>query len=141
MRPFRLLRTGDVDVLLVEDDPALAEMYRLGLVAEGYGVRVASDGPSGLQAALGQPPDLLLLDLRLPGLSGFELLARLRETRDGADIPVIVLSNYGELEVVSHGMALGVAEHLIKSETTPDRLVYVIRHLLTVVPTPPPVAG
>lgn len=142
MRGLRLLRTDDVDVLLVEDDRALAHMYQLKLVAEGYRVRIAADGPSGLAAALDQPPDLLLLDLRLPGLGGFEVLARLRETPRGAQIPVIVLSNFGELEVVDHGVALGVAEHLVKSETTPDRLVDVIRRILTVVPAPPPqVAG
>jgi DNA-binding response OmpR family regulator len=59
-----------LEILLVEDDETLANMYRLKLVAEGsYEVRIASDGPSGLVAALQRPPDLLLLDLRLPGLA------------------------------------------------------------------------
>jgi len=96
-----------LDVLLVEDDPALSEMYRLKLVQDGYQVRLASDGESGLEAALRRPPDLLLLDLRLPNLSGFELLERLRRVPGWIDPPVIVLSNYGDLEVIKRGQALG----------------------------------
>lgn len=122
--------TDFLDVLLVEDDPALSEMYRLKLVQDGYQVRLASDGLSGLEAALKHQPDLLLLDLRLPGLSGFALLERLRRVPGWTSLPVIVLSNYGELEVIKRGKALGVLEHLIKSQTTPASLIETIRRLL-----------
>ncbi len=119
-----------VDVLLVEDDPALAAMYRIKLLAEGYRVRTATDGPSGLAAALVRPPDVLLLDVRLPGFDGLELLARLREAPGGEAIPVLVLSNFGEQEVIDRGYELGVLDHLIKSQTTPAALVETIeRHL------------
>lgn len=123
------VRSG-VDVLLVEDDPALAAMYRIKLLAEGYDVRHAADGPSGLAAALARLPDLLLLDIRLPGFDGLELLSRLRQAQGGTMVPVIVLSNYAEHNVFERGLELGVLEHLIKSRTTPADLVEAIgRHL------------
>jgi len=120
---------------MVEDDPALARMYNLKLVDEGFRVRIATDGPGGLAAALHQPPDVLLLDIRLPGFDGYELLARLRQAPQGARVTVIVLSNYGELDVIHHGVAMGVAEHLVKSQTTPSALAAAIRrHLAETVP-------
>jgi len=120
----------DVDVLLVEDDPVLAAMYRIKLVAEGYQVRLAADGPGGLAAALARPPDVLLLDIRLPGFDGLELLSRLRNTPEGAGVPVLVLSNYGEHEVIERGRELGVLDHLIKAQTTPASLAETIRRHL-----------
>jgi two-component system, OmpR family, phosphate regulon response regulator PhoB len=131
---------GGLDVLLVEDDETLATMYRLKLVAEGYQVRVAGDGPSGLAAAIQRPPDLLLLDLRIPGFGGLDLLAKLRRAPGGAGVAVIVLSNYGELEVIERGQMLGVLDHLIKSQTTPGSLVDSIRHHLPEGPPKPTVA-
>jgi CheY-like chemotaxis protein len=124
------IRGVDLDILLVEDDLALAEMYRVKLAAEGHRVEIATDGPSGLLAALERPPQLLLLDIRLPGFDGLELLARLRQDHPaGADLPVIVLSNYGEPDVIERGAALGALAHLIKAQTTPASLAEKIRTL------------
>jgi len=135
----RAMDSSSLNILLVEDDETLAEMYRLKLVAEGYEVRVASDGPSGLAAALRRPPDLLLLDIRLPGFDGLELLDQLRRSPAGSSLPVFVFSNYGEMEMVERGRALGVAQHLIKSQTTPGTLVETIkRHLPEGPPAPTP---
>ena len=119
-----------LDVLLVEDDVHLAEMYRIKLSAEGHRVQIAGDGPSGLRAATERPPQLLLLDIRLPGFDGLELLAQLRRASSGTDVPVIVLSNYGEQDLIDRGLALGALAHLIKSETTPASLVEWIARLL-----------
>lgn len=122
---------GGREILLIEDDPALAVMYRIKLLAEGYRVRLAADGPSGLAATLACPPDLLLLDIRLPGFDGLELLARFRQAPGGDAVPVLVLSNYCERDVIDRGLELGVLGHLIKSQTTPASLVEAIReHLL-----------
>src|SRR5262245_19695034 len=119
-----------LDILLVEDDAALAQMYRIKLIREGHRVEVAGDGPSGLQAALERPPQLLLLDIRLPGFDGFELLARLRREPAGATLPVIVLSNYGDQEVLDRSHELGALAHLIKAQTQPPLLVAEIQRLL-----------
>ena len=119
-----------LDILLIEDDSALAEMYRIKLAAEGHRVAIATDGPSGLRAALERPPRLLLLDIRLPGFDGLELLARLRRDPRAGRVPVIVLSNFGEPDVIAEGTALGALAHLIKSQTTPGSLADTIRELV-----------
>ncbi|MFZ0179928.1 MAG: response regulator [Candidatus Dormiibacterota bacterium] len=112
----------DVRVLLIEDDAAAAEMYRLRLAADGYDVVVARDGEEGLRMASEEAPDFIYLDLRLPGLDGFEVLERLRGEAATTHIPVIILSNYGEPELRERGLKLGALEFLVKADTTPAQL-------------------
>jgi DNA-binding response OmpR family regulator len=113
---------NSIKVLLVEDEEEVAEMYRLRLVADGYDVVVAADGEAGLRAAFEEEPAFIFLDLRLPKLSGMELLARLRSSPTTRAIPVIVLTNMSEPELSYRGSALGVVEYMIKAETTPMQL-------------------
>jgi two-component system cell cycle response regulator len=112
----------DVKVLLIEDDVAAAEMYRLRLVADGYSVVIANNGVEGLRLASEEAPDFIYLDLRMPGLDGFEVLERLRSAPATMHIPVIILTNYGEPELRERGMRLGALEFLVKADTTPARL-------------------
>jgi two-component system, OmpR family, phosphate regulon response regulator PhoB len=112
----------EVSVLFIEDDPAVAEMYKLKLELDGYTVTVAKDGEEGLQIANEAPPDIVFLDTRLPKMDGFTVLERLRSAERTREIPVIILSNYGERELVDRGLKLGALEYLIKSQTTPANL-------------------
>jgi two-component system, OmpR family, alkaline phosphatase synthesis response regulator PhoP len=112
----------EVRLLFIEDDPAVAEMYKLKLELDGYTVTVAKDGEEGLQMANDRPPDIIFLDTRLPKMDGFAVLERLRSEERTAEIPVIILSNYGERELVDRGLKLGALEYLIKSQTTPANL-------------------
>jgi CheY-like chemotaxis protein len=112
----------DVKVLLIEDDEFAAEMYRLRLVADGYTVVLGQDGEEGLRMATDERPDFIYLDLRLPGLDGFEVLERLRSDPGTWHIPVIILSNYGEPELRERGLKLGALEFLVKADTTPAQL-------------------
>jgi two-component system, cell cycle response regulator len=111
-----------VKVLLIEDDEAAAEMYRLRLIADGYSVAVAEDGEQGLEMARSAAPDFIYLDIRLPKIDGFEVLVRLRNDPRTASIPVIILSNFGEPELRERGLQLGALEFLVKADTTPSRL-------------------
>jgi DNA-binding response OmpR family regulator len=112
----------DVRVLLIEDDVDAAEMYRLRLVAEGYKVVVAHDGVEGLRMATDESPDFIYLDLRLPGLDGFEVLERLRGEAATMHLPVVILTNYSEPELRERGLRLGALEFLVKADTTPAQL-------------------
>jgi two-component system, cell cycle response regulator len=112
----------DVKVLLIEDDAAAAEMYRLRLAADGYTVVIGRDGEEGLRMASDEAPDFIYLDLRLPGLDGFEVLERLRAEPATMHIPVIILTNYGEPELRERGLKLGALEFLVKADTTPAQL-------------------
>jgi DNA-binding response OmpR family regulator len=121
MGRLRILE-DDVKVLLIEDDDAAAEMYRLRLIADGYAVVVADDGEKGLAMAIAERPDFIYLDLRLPRIDGFEVLERLRTDPETAGIPVIILSNFGEPELRERGLKLGALEFLVKADTTPSHL-------------------
>src|SRR5438093_4685885 len=115
-------RPDDVRVLFVEDDASVAQMYRLKLELDGYAVDVAGDGITALKKATTISPDIVFLDLRLPKLDGLAVLERLRADTSTAAIPVVILSNWNEKELVERGISLGALDHLIKSQTTPARL-------------------
>lgn len=109
-------------VLLVEDDSALAEMYALGLDIAGYDVTVASDGKRGLALALASRFDLILLDLGMPKLDGFGVLAAIGLDEHASQVPVVILSNYDQPEQIDKARQLGAKDYLVKSQTTPPRL-------------------
>ena len=119
-----LTRSGedDVRVLFVEDDPAVAQMYKLKLELDGYAVDIATDGVQALQMATGNPPDIIFLDIRLPKMDGLGVLEALRNDKRTTNVPVVILSNYSERELVDRGLKLGALEYLIKSQTTPARV-------------------
>jgi len=112
----------DVRVLFVEDDASVAQMYRLKLELDGYTVDVAGDGLAALEKARVQHPDIIFLDIRLPKLDGLGVLEALRADPATAGIPVVILSNWNEKELVDRGISLGALDHMIKSQTTPARL-------------------
>jgi DNA-binding response OmpR family regulator len=114
--------SDDVHVLFIEDDPTVAQMYRLKLELDGYQVTMAKDGEEGLRLADELVPDIIFLDIRLPKKDGFAVLETLRSAERTRAIPVVILSNYGERELVEKGLRLGAQEYLIKSQTTPAAL-------------------
>lgn len=115
-------RSDEVNVLFIEDDPTVAQMYKLKLELDGYTVTMAKDGEEGLRLAQEGPPDIVFLDIRLPKMDGFAVLEALRSSDRTRDTPVVILSNYGERELVERGLKLGALEYLIKSQTTPANL-------------------
>jgi CheY-like chemotaxis protein len=119
--------SDEVQVLLIEDDQALAHMYRVKLERDGYTVQVAGDGEEALRQIAETLPDLIFLDIRLPRMDGLAFLEQLRRSRRTRDIPVVIVSNYSEEELVSRGLQLGALEYLIKSQTTPGQLSQGIR--------------
>jgi CheY-like chemotaxis protein len=108
---------------LVEDDPSVAQIYRLKLELDGYRVDVAPDGEAALEMARRTRPDIVFLDIRLPRLDGLGVLEALRSDPATEPLPVVILSNFNEAELVERGARLGALDHLIKSQTTPARLV------------------
>jgi CheY-like chemotaxis protein len=105
-------------------------MYRLKLELDGYTVDVAGDGLAALEKARAISPDMIFLDIRLPKLDGLSVLEALRADDATAGIPVVILSNWNERELVERGLKLGALDHLIKSQTTPARLAQRLRHWL-----------
>ena len=114
--------SDEIRVLFVEDDPTVAQMYRLKLELDGYQVIMAKDGEEGLRLAREVDPDIVFLDIRLPKVDGFSVLEGLRAADRTRNVPVVILSNYGEQDLVERGLRLGALEYLIKSQTTPAHL-------------------
>jgi len=123
-------------ILLVEDDPAVAGMYRLKLEMEGYRVTVSADGEEGLRVAREQKPNLIFLDVRLPRMDGMTVLEAMRGDDRTRHIPVVILSNYGEPPLIERGLRLGAREYLLKSETTPSSVAARARTYATKTPEP-----
>lgn len=101
-----------MNILVVEDDPRVADFLLRGLKAEGYSVELARNGPDGLALARTGDPGLLLLDLMLPGLSGLELCQTLRS--EGRHVPVLMLSALSNTEDKVNGLRLGADDYLTK---------------------------
>lgn len=120
-------------ILLVEDDFFLADIYQTKLSVENYDVLVAQDGQEGLDMALAQHPDLILLDIMLPKMDGLEVLKKLKADPRGKDIPVILLSNLGQEFVVKGGMNLGAVDYLLKSDLTPREVIGKIQKYLPLI--------
>ena len=110
-------------ILIVEDDPVLSKMYSEKFKFEGFNVRTALNGQDGLNIALTEKTDMILLDLMLPRLSGTELLTKLRQDTKGKNIKVIALTNLAEAEEKNKIMSLGALEYLIKAMQTPEEVV------------------
>lgn len=101
-------------VLIVEDDRAVSENVRMLLEAHGYAVVSADDGPTGIETALKELPSLILLDVMLPRLSGFDVCQALRDHGSTRSIPVIVLTALGKMADVERAFSCGAVDYIIK---------------------------
>lgn len=122
---------GAQSVLLVEDDAAVAQMYRLRLELDGYLVLTAIDSETGLSMAERFQPDLIILDVGLPGMNGLELLDAMRASDRVRDIPVLILTNFEDPEAEQRSLELGARQFLRKSKTTPDALTASVRRSMS----------
>jgi len=99
-------------VLIVEDDPTLLRGLKDNFETQGYQVRTASDGQKGLEALLHDPPDLVLLDLMLPNVNGYEICRRARSAQ--LDLPIIMLTAKGQEDDIIRGLDLGADDYVTK---------------------------
>lgn len=114
------------EVLVIEDDEAISDLLRRGLTYEGYKVSVATDGQTGLMMARDAPPDLVVLDLMLPGLDGLEVCRRLRAADD---IPILILTARGTVSDRISGLDSGADDYMVKPFSI-DELLARVRALL-----------
>lgn len=117
-------------ILLVEDDDVLANVYVIRLQAEGFDVRRVANGEEALAAALSYHPDLVLLDVMMPKVSGFDVLDILRNTPETAGLKVIMLTALSQESDKEHAEALGANEYLVKSQVVISDVVERVRHHL-----------
>ena len=109
-------------IAIIEDDLAIAQMYRLKFEAEGYRVEIAENGKLGLELCEQMKPDLVLLDLMMPEMNGDEMLEKMRSTDWGKDIRVIILTNVSEQEAPGKLKDFNVSAFVVKAEMTPKQV-------------------
>lgn len=103
-------------ILLVEDDEALASVYQTRLEAEGFDVRRVQNGEDALASAIAFKPELILLDVMMPKVSGFDVLDILRNTPETTNIHIIMLTALSQDSDIERAKILGVDEYLVKSQ-------------------------
>ena len=116
-------------VLLVEDSPTQALHFQTLLEEKGVNVLWASNGESGVEMAQEQSPDLVVLDIQLPNMNGFEVCQRLKEMEQTADIPVIMLTRFDEAESVVQGLQAGAIDYIPKDAFAGAVLLETLRQM------------
>jgi DNA-binding response OmpR family regulator len=117
-------------ILLVEDDPFVVDIYTKKLVEAGFSVEVAQDKEEILKKITEKMPDLLLLDIVLPNIEGWDLLKEIKEDLTLKDLKVAILSNLGQKSDVEKGIKLGATRYFIKAHYTPTQVVEEIKKIL-----------
>ncbi len=122
-------------ILIVEDDQFLRDLLTTKLTKEEFNVSAAIDGPGGLEKILKEQPEIVLLDIIMPGMDGFEILKRIRSNSNMqiARTPIILLSNLGQEADVAKGRDLGANDYLIKSNFTIDEIIEKIQKTLSAI--------
>jgi DNA-binding response OmpR family regulator len=109
------------DILLIEDSPSQGLQIQLLLQRAGFSVRIATDGVQGWRQAHANPPRLVLLDVNLPTLDGFQVLTRLKRDRTTSRIPVIILSTSNHVSDVERAIALGTDDYWVKGDLLTEK--------------------
>ena len=124
------MTTKPARILVVEDETFLVKIYSVKLKKEGFEVFIATDGESAVKMASEVKPDIILLDLILPKMNGFEALEKMRTNPDLKKTPVIVLSNLGQDEDIKRAESLGATDYLVKAKFSIQEVIAKIRAVL-----------
>ena len=117
-------------ITIVEDDYTILEMYKLKFEFAKFKVSTATDGKQGLEVIEQEKPDVILLDIRMPIMSGDEMLREMRATDWGKDVPVLVLTNISRDEAPRTLWHLGVADYIVKASSTPQMILEKVEKVL-----------
>ncbi len=117
-------------VLVIEDDALLSRMYQSIFSDHEYEVTVAHDGEDGVKLAKANPPNIVLLDLMMPKVSGLEVIKQLKADPTTADIPIVVLTSLAHNQQSDAAIELGATRYLVKSENRPNQVEEAVREIL-----------
>ncbi len=119
-----------IKVLVVEDEAFLSSLIKEALTRAGFSVDLAIDGDTAFNLLSQTMPDIILLDLILPGISGFDILKKLKEDEQTKAIPVIIISNLGSTDEIQKGLDAGADAYLIKAQVLPVDIINKIHEIL-----------
>ena len=117
-------------ILIIEDDTFIMDMYQTKFEMAGFETLKAKDGDKGVKAAKKEKPDIIILDIVMPQMDGFEVLKAIKKDSETKDIPVVLLTNLGQRENIEEGLKLGAADYIIKAHFTPDEVVGKVEKVL-----------
>jgi DNA-binding response OmpR family regulator len=117
-------------VLIVEDDAFLSNIYKTKLTKEGFSILMADNGEDGLAMIKKEKPALVLLDIMLPKMDGFEVLAEVQKDAALKKIPIVIMSNLGQDSDVEKGKGLGAVDYIVKSDTTLEHVIETVNKYL-----------
>jgi DNA-binding response OmpR family regulator len=117
-------------ILIVEDDPFLSEMYSTKLTQEKFEVELAIDGKEAVKKAMELKPDLILLDIVLPKMDGFEVITELKKDPQLRNIQIVALTNLGQKEEVEKGLKLGADDYIVKAHFTPTEVINKVKQII-----------
>ena len=117
-------------LLLIEDDPLMLRMYKKLFELEGYEILLASGGQEGVVKAIENKPALILLDIMMPKMDGFEVLETLKGNDNTKDIPVVVLTNLAGQQDAERALTMGAKKYIIKSEQDPKEVAKMVKMTL-----------
>lgn len=117
-------------VLIIEDEPSIANIYKLKLSSVGYKVEIIFDGSDALVAVKNYQPDIILLDLMLPGMSGEKVLESIRNNPNNRTVPVVIITNVSKAEAPRTLWHLGINDYIVKASYTPAMVLTVVDRVL-----------
>ncbi len=120
-------------ILLIEDDHILIDMYRIKFKISGLNLLIATGGYQGLDVIKKEKPDLVLLDIKMDDLDGFEVLKKMKADPTVKDIPVFLLTNMSEKEASEEGKELGAERYVMKAKQTPDEIIAIVTNRLNTI--------
>lgn len=118
------------NILVIEDDDFFRDLLRKKISPKEFNIIEAVDGEKGLEAVREKKPDLILLDLLLPNIDGFEVLSKIKADPKTSSIPVVIISNLGQQEDIERGLKLGAVDYLIKSQFDMNQIIEKIKNTL-----------
>jgi DNA-binding response OmpR family regulator len=118
-------------ILIIEDDRYISKMYQLKLSLDGFDVQVAENGRIGLEKAKEFLPDIILTDILMPEMDGFDVISGVKSDETLKNIPVLIMSNLGQEDHIKKGLDKGAIGYIVKSQYTPSKVVEKIKEILT----------
>lgn len=123
--------SGAAKILIVEDDRYISKMYQLKLSLDGFDVQVADNGRIGIEKAKELVPDIILTDILMPEVDGFEVIRVIKNDPTLKNIPILIMSNLGQEDHIQKGLQLGALGYIVKSQYTPSKVVDKIKEVLS----------
>lgn len=117
-------------ILIVEDDRYISKMYQLKLSLDGFDVQVAENGRIGIERLKEFHPDIVLTDILMPELDGFEVIKTMKADAEFSTTPILIMSNLGQEDHIQKGLNLGAVGYIVKSQYTPSKVVDKIKETL-----------